>query len=82
MSPESPPTMGSHPLSPPPNMAAVHDMTSPNDITIVQTSTIHMMEDKQIRMKKRTGDPDGIALGKLVFQSHRLLIISHQESSV
>lgn len=62
MSPESPPTMGSHPLSPPPNMAAVHEMTSPSDLTVVQTPTIHMLEDKQIRMKKRTGDPDGIAL--------------------
>ena len=66
MSPESPPTMGSHPLSPPPNMAAVHEMTSPSDLTVVQTPTIHMLEDKQIRMKKRTGDPDGIALGKFV----------------
>ncbi|XP_078384642.1 uncharacterized protein LOC144667125 isoform X2 [Oculina patagonica] len=66
MSPESPPpTMGSpcrkHPITPPPNIT-VHDITSPNDITVVATSSCHMMEDKPVHVKRRNGDPDGIAL--------------------
>lgn len=70
MSPESPPpTMGSpcrkHSITPPPNIT-VHDITSPSDITIVATSSCHMMEDKPVHVKRRNGDPDGIALGKLL----------------
>lgn len=68
MSPDSPPTMGSHShsITPPPNIT-VHDITSPSDITVVATPPIHMLEEKQVRIKKRSGDPDGIALGELVF---------------
>ena len=70
MSPESPsPTMGSpnrrHSITPPPNIT-VHDITNPSDITVVGTPSCHIMEEKPVHMKRRNGDPDGIALGKLV----------------
>ena len=68
LSPNSPPpTMGSSPRkSPPPNIT-VHDITGqPADsIAVVSASSCHMVEEKPCHVKRRNGDPDGIAMGEL-----------------
>ena len=68
LSPNSPPpTMGSSPgKSPPPNIT-VHDITGqPTDsIAIVSAPSCHMVEEKPCHVKRRNGDPDGIAMGEL-----------------
>lgn len=68
LSPNSPPpTMGSSPRkSPPPNIT-VHDITGqPADsIAVVSAPSCHMVEEKPCHVKRRNGDPDGIAMGEL-----------------
>lgn len=68
LSPNSPPpTMGSSPgKSPPPNIT-VHDITGqPADsIAVVSAPSCHMVEEKPCHVKRRHGDPDGIAMGEL-----------------
>lgn len=65
LSPNSPPpTMGSSPRkSPPPNIT-VHDITrQPADsIAVVSAPSCHMVEEKPCHVKRRNGDPDGIAM--------------------
>lgn len=68
LSPQSPlPTMGSplrkHPLTPPPNIT-VRDIANSavDSIAIVGTAGCHMMDEKPLHVKRRKGDPDGIAL--------------------
>lgn len=70
LSPQSPlPTMGSplrkHPLTPPPNIT-VRDIANSavDSIAIVGTASCHMMDEKPLHVKRRKGDPDGIALGE------------------
>ena len=72
MSPESPPpTMGTpprkHALTPPPNIT-VHDIThsAAESIAVVAAPACHMMDEKPVHVKRRNGDPDGIALGEYV----------------
>lgn len=65
LSPNSPPpTMGSSPRkSPPPNIT-VHDITgqSADSIAVVSAPSLHMVEEKPCHVKRRNGDPDGIAM--------------------
>ena len=66
VSPESPPTMGSpqkRPVTPPPNIT-VHEIANPSNVTIMATSSCHMADDKPVHVKRRNGDPDGVALGE------------------
>ncbi|XP_068758935.1 forkhead box protein P1-like isoform X1 [Montipora capricornis] len=68
MTPASPlPTMGSplrnHPLTPPPNIT-VRDIanSAADSVTIVGAAGCHIMDEKPVHVKRRKGDPDGIAL--------------------
>ena len=75
MTPASPlPTMGSplrnHPLTPPPNIT-VRDIanSAADSITIVGAAGCHIMDEKPVHVKRRKGDPDGIALGEGIYSA-------------
>ena len=54
-------------LTPPPNIT-VHDINNQtaDSIAVVSSPACHMMEEKPVHMKRRSGDPDGIALGRFL----------------
>ena len=54
-----------HSITPPPNIT-VRDIanSSADSIAVVAAPGCHMMDEKPLHVKRRNGDPDGIALGE------------------